>query len=344
MTALTLKYRPKTFAEVIGQKSAVSVAQGFLAKGIPPTILISGPHACGKTTIARILARAANCEQPKDNEPCGVCDSCRAVVHPNIQEVNAAESRGIDTIRDLTNQARLAPIFTRRVIILDEAHAMTPQAYQAGLKLFEEPPDTTSFILVTTNPEKLPKTILSRCSSISVRRLPEFDLARHLARIGKKEGIRLGKDGAVKIAAASGGHPREALTMLQQLVGHGNVDDLDKAIKEVVDKAPTKLIEDFLAAVADGDAAACFKTYSHIESAEKFLEGVVEMLQAAIRYAVDPRMVQGYHGVVVKRLRLKRKMAAFLLETFGKAYQSTKNRVMDPDVILDLAIIEATEE
>jgi DNA polymerase-3 subunit gamma/tau len=345
MTALTEKYRPKKLSQVVGQKSAVNVVMGMIDKGIPPTVLLSGPRSTGKTTIARILAKRINCQDPQGSDPCGKCASCKLSKHPDILEINAADERGIGTIRRLQSISVLAPRFEKRVVIMDESHALTPQAYQAALKLFEEPPKSCVFFLVTTNPEKMPDTILSRCSPVGLRKISEIVLAKWLASVAKREDFTLGKDAAVAIAEASDGHPREALTFLQQVLSHPDVDtkDLQAVVKQVTNTASSKLISDFVIALVNREEAKCFRMYGDIDDPVLFLTSVVETLQALVRLIIDPKLVNQRYANQLKALRkAKLEDAVACLEAFGEAMQQAKTYVMPADVVLDLAILKAT--
>ncbi|NIT79700.1 MAG: AAA family ATPase [Anaerolineae bacterium] len=345
MTALTDKYRPKKLSQVVGQKAAVNVVKGMIDKGIPPTILLNGPRSTGKTTIARILARRINCQEPDGYEPCGKCASCKQTKHPDVLELNAADERGIGTIRRLQSVSVLAPRFEKRVIIMDECHALTPQAYQASLKLFEEPPKSCCFLLVTTNPEKMPQTILSRCSPIGLRKIAESVLTKYMMHVAKREQFDLDEESARYLASAADGHPREALTYLQQLISHPDSDkeDLTPVVQAVTNTASNKMVADFVTALMKGNAGACFKMYGQIDEPDKFITSVVEMLQALVRMLIDPKMVNPFYATQLKALRkAKLEDAIVCLEEFGHAMQQAKSYIMPADVVLDLAILKAT--
>lgn len=346
MTALTEKYRPRKLSQLVGQRAAVKVVSGMLDKGLPPTILLSGPHSTGKTTIARIIAKRANCSDPNGPDACGKCPSCtQNGKHPDVMELNAAEDRGIDTIRRLQQVAKLAPRFKERFVIMDECHALTPQAFQAGLKLFEEPPRSCHFLLVTTDPQKMPQTILSRCSPVTLRPIDVTPLGKFLRMIAKREGLQLKLDEAETLAEVTHGHPREALHLLQQVLNHPDEDltDIDAVIRKVSKTAPQSLVTDFVIALFDCKQEDCFSLYEHIEVPDRFIQSVVELLQAIVRYAVDKKLVGGYHERQAKKIgTVKLKDAADLLQIFGEALQQAKSYLMPADVVLDLAVVKAT--
>lgn len=210
-----VKYRPQTFDDVVGQTSAVSILRGSIRKQeLPNALFISGPFGTGKTTLARIYARVINCAK---GTGCGKCDSCKASIHPDIQEEDAAISRGIDEMRALIAKTKYRPRHNVRVFIIDEAHQLTPQAMQAFLKTLEEPPKNTMFILCTTDPQKFAKTILSRCTIINLRMPTADDIIERLRIIAKAENVKLSKSLALAIAEASGGHIRDAINMLNSV-------------------------------------------------------------------------------------------------------------------------------
>ena len=181
---LTEAYRPYHLDDIIGQDKTKRVVGSWLRTGrIPRSILIAGSTSSGKTTSARIIGRAALCAEPKNGTACGECRACKsfdAGNHPDYIEIDAASDRGIDAIRTLTQRVTMLPMFgKKKVVILDEAHQLTPQAWQAMLKTLEEPPLHVVFMILTTNPEKLPQTIIGRCSAlklqaVSVAECPEL--------------------------------------------------------------------------------------------------------------------------------------------------------------------------
>lgn len=187
--SLDIKYRPKNIEEMYGNENIKSFLKS-LKKSIPNTILLLGESGNGKTTTARLIAKYINC---KTNNACGECNNCKSIdkgSHPDIKEVNTADARGIDEMREIINTSRLMPLIGKyRVIILDEIHQATPQALQAMLKPLEEPSENTVYILCTTDPQKLPKTILTRCTKLQVQSLSD-DESRHLiVDILKKEKV-----------------------------------------------------------------------------------------------------------------------------------------------------------
>lgn len=218
------KYRPGTFADVVGQPFVVRTLRNALRTGkIAHAYLFFGPRGVGKTTCARILARAINCEQlTPEGDPCGVCPSCQRFAEGralNLIELDAASHNSVEDIRLITDQVQLTPPEGRyKVYIIDEAHMLTTAAFNAFLKTLEEPPPHVVFILATTEKHKIPATILSRCQRFDFRRIPTEEIAERLAYIARQEGIHAEREALFFIAAKSEGGLRDALSLFDQLV------------------------------------------------------------------------------------------------------------------------------
>ena len=218
------KYRPGTFKEVVGQPFVVqTLRQALLQKRLAHAYLFFGPRGVGKTTCARILAKAANCENlTPEGDPCLTCDSCRRFQEGralNLLELDAASHNSVEDIRAIIDQVHLAPPQGRYMVyIIDEVHMLSTAAFNAFLKTLEEPPPHAIFILATTEKHKVPATILSRCQRFDFRRLPTETIAQHLREIAHREGIEANDDALFLIAAKSEGGLRDALSLFDQLV------------------------------------------------------------------------------------------------------------------------------
>lgn len=222
-----LKYRPKTFAQVIGLDAIVQTLQKFLSQStLPHAYLFIGPRGSGKTTTARLLAKALNCQKPlrddKGLEVCDECSNCQEISQGrflDLIEIDAASNRGIDDIRFLREKIKLAPSGGRfKVYIIDEVHMLTLEAFNALLKTLEEPPSHAIFILATTEPQKIPETIKSRCHVFNFKRASQEDLLAKLNQILDREGVKIDPAQLVEIARAAEGGFRDAETLLEQLV------------------------------------------------------------------------------------------------------------------------------
>ncbi len=224
--ALYQKYRSSTFDEVIGQETTVRTIKNAVKENrVGHAYLFCGPRGTGKTSMARLLAKAVNCTNP-DEAPCGHCDNCIAAnngTHPDIIEINAANETHVDDIRDLIERAKLAPMVGKhKVYIIDEVHQLSSAASSALLKTLEEPPENVIFILATTDPQKLLPTIISRCQQYNFFRIRNDQISAHLLDIAKKEDIEMDEEAANKIAILANGGMRDALSIMDQCASFSN--------------------------------------------------------------------------------------------------------------------------
>ena len=228
--ALYRKWRPKTFADVVGQEHITETLQRQVAEGrLSHAYLFTGTRGTGKTTCAKILARAVNCEQPENGNPCNRCPSCLGIESGrflDVVELDAASNNGVDSVRALRDEAIYSPAqVKKRVYIVDEVHMLSTPAFNALLKILEEPPAHLMFILATTELHKVPATILSRCQRFSFRRIRPQDIVGRLNYIAQQEHIDLKEDGAALLARLSDGALRDALSLLDQCAAAGGAID-----------------------------------------------------------------------------------------------------------------------
>jgi len=257
------KYRPKTFEDVVGQKAVVQTLQNAIKSNrVAQAYIFSGMRGVGKTTAARILAKALNCVQGPTPTPCNACESCTAVNEDralDVLEIDGASNRGIDDIRQLREAVRYKPIQSRfKVIIIDEVHQVTGPAFNALLKTLEEPPPSTVFIFATTEFQKVPATILSRCQHFEFRKIGQREMAGHLALIAGREGITISPAGLRLIAEASEGSLRDAESLLDQAVAFCGTEIGDEALKEILGLIDRRLLLEFSTAIIEASAAKLF--------------------------------------------------------------------------------------
>lgn len=217
--SLANKYRPKKLEQLVGQDEVVQKIRGILKKkNVPSAFLLTGGTGTGKSTVARMLARYLNCTTM---DACGTCENCKlwlAGIHPDFEEINLSSARGIDDIRSMVRRAQNKPrVGALRVIFCDESHSITPQAAEAWLVPLESPPPQTLWILATTNPEKLPKTILGRCTPLKLQLISKELVSQHLKKIAHKEGIEVKSKIRDKIAELTGGYMRNAILALESV-------------------------------------------------------------------------------------------------------------------------------
>jgi DNA polymerase III subunit gamma/tau len=303
---LVNKYRPTKLAQVVGQDSAVQILRGVLKRrtDINPVTLFCGPHSTGKTTLAWLLALYANCKNPQeDGEACRECDSCMNIIRAikegrNGQAVieKAVSERGIDAIRQLEAQAEYKSQFRYRWFILDEAHNLTKQAFDAALRLFEKPPKQTRFVLCTTDPSKFPATIISRSFVFNLQPIAPDVTAKKLLRVVcKREGFDLNKDVLLQIAQAVQGHPRDALNLLTQVVAAGEggmaIEDLPRIIERSEASLPYLVIKKYMVALLAGKAGTALMTVQHLTNADYFLSQIIVYLQQILYWWISPELV-----------------------------------------------------
>jgi DNA polymerase-3 subunit gamma/tau len=263
---LARKYRPSTFAELIGQEAMVRTLTNAIATGrIAHAFVMTGVRGVGKTTTARIIARALNCVGPDGKggptaSPCGVCEPCRAIADDrfvDVMEMDAASRTGIDDIRELTDGVRYKPVAARfKIYIIDEVHMLSKAAFNALLKTLEEPPPDVKFIFATTEIHKVPVTVLSRCQRFSLRRVPQEMLAAHYAAIAEKENVKAEPTAIALIARAADGSVRDGLSILDQAMALGGEAITEAAVREMLGIADHGLVFDLLEAALKGDAGA----------------------------------------------------------------------------------------
>lgn len=287
--ALYRKWRPQTFADVIGQQHVTDTLRAQLQSGrLSHAYLFTGTRGTGKTTCAKILARAVNCEHPVNGDPCNECAACRGILDGSVldvTEIDAASNNGVDNIRDLRDETRYTPAqVKKRVFIIDEVHMLSIGAFNALLKTLEEPPEHVLFILATTELHKVPATILSRCQRFDFRRIGAEDIARRLLDVAAGEGIELTEGAARLIARLADGAMRDALSMLDRAAAAGAVDEetITAALGVMGQDDGVHLAEHF----KTGDLAAAVSLLEEYYSAGRDLAAVFDQMLGLIRDAL----------------------------------------------------------
>jgi DNA polymerase III subunit gamma/tau len=259
------KFRPQVFSEVVGQKPIVQTLQNAIRLNrTGHAYLFCGPRGVGKTTMARILAKGLNCIKGPTIDPCNECPSCREIAAGqcmDVLEIDAASNTGVDSVRELRDSARYAPSRDRnKIFIIDEVHMLSTSAFNALLKILEEPPSHVIFIMATTERHKLPATILSRCQQFVFRTIAPAEIQAHLKKIVEREGARIDDSGLSYIVKASEGSMRDAQSLLDQIISFGGQDLAGEDVRDVLGFIPNEILDRTLDSIAESNSKELIET------------------------------------------------------------------------------------
>ncbi len=312
-TVIARRWRPKRLEDVVGQSHIVTTVKNSIKFGrIPHAYLFTGPRGVGKTSLARIIAKAVNCIDGPKEEPCGVCEHCLAIDNGSfvdVVEIDAASTRGIDDIRELTETVRYMPMKGRyKLYILDEAHMLTPQARDAFLKTLEEPPGNNIFILATTEPQKIPYTIMSRCQRFDFRRISEKDIIAQMKKICDADGIGYDEGAFRYIAVEADGSMRDAQSILDQIIAYSGKHISEKDVINVIGVVEKEILHEIAKSILDGEMKLGLSTIERVLNegydAYNLYEGLVSyfrtMMIVKVYDAIPPFIYMGeeeYRGM-----------------------------------------------
>lgn len=286
--ALARKWRPRSFEDVVGQPHIVRALTNALTSGrIHHAFLFAGTRGVGKTTVARILARCLNCERGVSPVPCGECSACVAIEEGrfvDLIEVDAASRTGVDDVRDLLDNVQYTPGAGRfKVYLVDEVHMLSKQAFNALLKTLEEPPPHVKFLFATTDPQKLPVTVLSRCLQFNLKRLPNALIVQRMARICDAEGIAADPAALERLARAAAGSMRDGLSLLDQALAFGNESLRDDDVAAMLGSMDSSRVLALLQVLARGDAAALLQLVRELDELVPDYPGLLDDIATALQ-------------------------------------------------------------
>lgn len=294
---LARKYRPQSFGELIGQDAMVRTLGNAIDSGrIAHAFLLTGVRGVGKTSTARLVAKALNCIGPDGQggptiDPCGVCEPCRAIAegrHIDVTEMDAASHTGVDDVREIIEAVRYSAVSARfKIYIIDEVHMLTKNAFNALLKTLEEPPAHVKFLFATTEVNKVPVTVLSRCQRFDLRRIPAEKLVDHFRRIAEIEQVSIEPDALLMIARAAEGSARDGLSLLDQAIAHGGGEVKTEAVRDMLGLADRGRVRRLLSLLISGDASGSLAELDEAQALgidpTALLRGLMEQIHAASR-------------------------------------------------------------
>lgn len=323
---LARKWRPKSFATLVGQEHVVRALSHALATGrLHHAWLFTGTRGVGKTTISRILAKALNCEAGVTAEPCGQCAACLAIDadrFPDYVEMDAASNRGVEDMAALLDKAVYAPVQGRyKVYMIDEVHMLTGHAFNAMLKTLEEPPEHVKFILATTDPQKIPVTVLSRCLQFNLKQMPQGHIVEHLARILEAEAVPFEPGALRHVAKAANGSMRDALSLLDQAIAHGSGKVEEEQVTHMLGTVGDDHLFAVLDALAAGDVAAMLAVADGMEARSLSFDAALQALASLLHRVALVQFAPAAIADEADRQRLAPYAEAFDAEFLQLAYQ-----------------------
>ncbi len=362
--ALARKYRPETFSQVVGQDHVTGTLRAAMRKGkLSHAYLFSGPRGCGKTTVARLLAKALNCRHVSDGDPCGACETCLAIArggYLDVLEIDAASNTGVDNVRELRDMAQYTPgEGGSRVFIIDEVHMLSKGAFNALLKILEEPPARVFFFFATTEPNKIPRTILSRCQRFDFRLIGRQELGARLREVAAAEGVVLEDSGLRVLVSLAEGSVRDGLSLLDQAIASSGETIDEAALVTLFGLVRSELYLELNEALVTRDAARALRLVDGLAQAgqdlDVFAQGMIADFRDLLLLRTDPQLASAVDHPADTVARLQAQAEHFALADllamldraavhFDRIHRSTQPRLLLEAAVVEFALWDSRVE
>jgi DNA polymerase-3 subunit gamma/tau len=356
--ALYRKWRSQDFDELVGQEHVIQTLRNALREGrVAHAYLFSGPRGTGKTSVARILGKALNCSAPEEQRPCNRCPTCIAITEGrmlDLIEIDAASNNSVDDVRELRDKVGFRPSEGRyKIYIIDEVHMLSTSAFNALLKTLEEPPPHARFILATTEPHKIPATVISRCQRFDFRRISVPEIVAHLQHIVQAEAFQAEEEALIAIARSAQGCMRDAISLLDQMLSYGDKTVTFAHVQQTLGVANTEMVVNLVEAIANKEVAHGLRLIQQLvlegASLNEFCQQVVEHLRGIllVQMTGDASLLtdlprESVQQIQAQARRLTQPATLYAMKRFNGAISEIKGSYQ-PQLVIELALVEALQ-